>query len=104
MNLKSKYLGLKVHDLRYQPGGNHRRVTDGLGGSMKTSIGPIPIVYPHHHQCMKDRIPQLLHVGQTEFFGCLTVVGPELVILVTLRKGIVVPPKLPLDRSVVLLP
>ena len=77
---------------------------DGLGGLMKTSISPIPIVYPHHHQSTKDGIPQLFHVGQTEFFRSLTVVGPELVVLITLWKGVVIPPKLPLEQSVVLLP
>ena len=31
---------------------------------MKMSIGPVPIVYPHHHQSTKDWIPQLFNVGQ----------------------------------------
>ena len=42
-------------------------------------------------------------VGQTEFFRHPTIIGPKLVILVTLRKGVVVPSELSLDRSVVLL-
>ena len=39
-----------------------------------------------------------------EFFGRPAVVGPELVVLVTIQKGVVIPAKLPLDWSVVLLP
>ena len=104
MNLKSKYLGLRIHDSRYQPRGNRRHITNGLGSLMKMSISPVPIVYPHHHQCMKDGIPQSFHIGQMELFRGLTVVGPELVVLVTLQKGVVVPLKLSLDQGVVLLP
>ena len=103
MNLKSKYLGLKIHNPRYQPRSNRRRVTDGLSGLMKTSIDPIPVMYPHHHQLTKDRVPQSFHVGQTEFFRHPTVVGPKLVISITLRKGVVVPMELSLDQSIVLL-
>ena len=71
---------------------------------MKMSIGPIPIIYPHHHQHTKDGVPQSFHIGQTEFFGYPTVVGPELVVLVALQKGVIVPLKLPLEWSLVLLP
>ena len=53
------YLGFKVHNLRYQPGRNGGGVLDGSGRLVKTSIDPIPIIYPHHYQSTKDRIPQL---------------------------------------------
>ena len=69
---------------------------------MKTSIGPVPIIYPYHHQHMKDGIPQLFHIGEMELFRGTTIVGPELVVLVTLQKGVVIPLELSLDWSMVL--
>ena len=71
---------------------------------MKMSIGPIPIIHPHHHQRTKDRIPQLFYVGQPKLLRHPTVVGPKLVVLVTLRERVVLPSELPLERGVVLLP
>ena len=75
----------------------------GLGRLVKTSVDPIPIVHPHHHQSMKDRVPQLLRVGQTELFGGPTVIGPELVSFVQLEEGVVLPTKLPLKLGMALL-
>ena len=83
-------------------GCNSRRVMDGLGGLVKMSIGPVPIVHPHHHQSMKDRVPQLFNVCQAKLFGRLTVIGPKLIILITLGECVILPPELPLELGVVL--
>ena len=104
MNLKLRYLGFKIQNLRYQPGGNSRRVANGLGSLMKTSVGPLPIKHSNHDQGVKDWVPQLFHVHQTEFFGHLAVVCPKLVIGVQLQEHVILPSELSLDWSMVLLP
>ena len=62
------------------------------------------VIHPHHQKDMENWIVQVLPPHQTELLQHLTVVGPELIVVVKIHEDIILPTLPSLKRIHVLLP